>query len=316
MAAADDGPDEVTLMAQLADRAIEVATPAEREIVRRVNARFEKGDYGAPVLPATHLRVLEITNKPSASIDEISKCVRLDAVVAKEVISLVNSAAFMPAMPIRDLNRAIVHVGLQRVRSLMLGVSMHLTVFRKSDAERGKQLWTHSLATGVIAREIAKATHLDVEETFLAGLLHDIGKIVLLGILSDEERRVGSRAPACLVWKILEESHTAVGERVAKAWHLSGSLAEAIANHHRLTETSTKSVAATALADDVCRSLGIGIPQQRVRFTDHPAFEILGLSGERGPDLVARLPLVLESSPELKGAMRRAPAPAPAPPAR
>jgi putative nucleotidyltransferase with HDIG domain len=292
-------PEPIENFAEIAQRAIEVASPAELAIVKHVNERLEKGDFPTPVLPDTHLRVLDIINRPNAAIQDITQCVKTDAVVATEVISLVNSAAFMPAMPIRDLNRAIVHVGIKRVRSLMLGVAMRLTVFRKADAERGKQLWNHSLATAVLAREIARAGRVDVDEAFLAGLLHDIGKTVILGIVADEERRSnGIRIPAPLLWKLLEEGHTAVGVQVARAWHLSGSLADAVSNHHRVQATSHPMVATAALADDVCRVLGVGVPPMRIKFQDHPAFESLGMTGGRGPDLVTRLPEVLAASPE------------------
>ena len=287
----------------LAERAIEVASPKEAEILRRVNDLLAAGKFQAPVLPDTHLRVMEIANKPTASAAEIADCIKTDAVVATEVMSMVNSAAYMPAMPIRDLTRAVVHVGVKQVRGLMFGVAMRLSVFRRADAGRAKQLWLHSLGAAVMAREIAKGSRVEPEEAFLAALLHDIGKTVILGLVADEEKRhPGVRISDPLLWKILEEAHTAVGVRVADAWRLAPHLRQPIEMHHRVQPDSPPLVAVVALADDVCRKLGIGLPVLPVKFSDHPAFTALRLGRDQAHELVSRLPAVLDESPDFRAA--------------
>jgi putative nucleotidyltransferase with HDIG domain len=287
----------------LAERAIEVASPQEAEILRRVNDLLSAGKFQAPVLPDTHLRVMEIANKPSASAAEIADCIKTDAVVATEVMSLVNSAAYMPATPIRDLTRAVVHVGVKQVRGLMFGVAMRLSVFRKADAVRAKQLWLHSLGAAVMAREIAKTSRVEPEEAFLAALLHDIGKTVILGLVADEEKRhPGVRIPDPLLWRILEEAHTAVGVRVADAWRLAPHLRQPIEMHHRVQPDSPPLVAVVSLTDDVCRKLGIGVPVLPVKFSEHPAFTALRLGRDQAHELVSRLPAVLNESPDFQAA--------------
>ena len=287
----------------LAERAIEVASPKEAEILRRVNDLLAAGKFQAPVLPDTHLRVMEIANKPTASAAEIADCIKTDAVVATEVMSMVNSAAYMPATPIRDLTRAVVHVGVKQVRGLMFGVAMRLSVFRRADAGRAKQLWLHSLGAAVMAREIAKAGRVEPEEAFLAALLHDIGKTVILGLVADEEKRhPGVRISDPLLWRILEEAHTAVGVRVADAWRLAPHLRQPIEMHHRVQPDSPPLVAVVALADDVCRKLGIGLPVLPVKFSDHPAFTALRLGRDQAHELVSRLPAVLDESPDFRAA--------------
>jgi putative nucleotidyltransferase with HDIG domain len=169
------------------------------------------------------------------------------------------------------------------------------------------------VGVAVASREIAKACGADPEEAFLAGLLHDIGKSVILGIVGEEERRhPGAHAHHELLGKLLEDCHTAVGGRVAKAWKTSGSIAEAIEHHHALRPESSPIVAVVSLANDVCGSLGIGVPRRRVRFHEHPAFAALHLHPETSFRILDRLPTILAEAPEMADAAAPKPAAAPA----
>lgn len=282
--------------ALFAGRAFGVTDPHEREILARVDAVLDEGRFTVPALPDAQVRALELANSPSASAREIAEVIRRDAGVATEVISLVNSAAYQPASPIRDLQRAVVHVGTARVRGLLYGVAMRLTVFRRADAARARQLWTHSMGVAVAARAIARRSRQDPEEAFLAGLLHDVGKSVILGLVSDEEKgRGGKRLSDPVLWDLLEGAHTAVGARVAKTWGLTEGLSRAIEGHHLVSESSEPLVAAVGLADDVCRRHGIGTPPLPVKFTDHPAFAALGLGEIAAFELVDGLPAIVAS---------------------
>jgi putative nucleotidyltransferase with HDIG domain len=274
-------------------------------MIGRISDRLSSGRYKVPVLPGTMLRVLDVTNRRDATPKEIAGCIESDAAVAGEVISLVNSVAYMPATPIRDLQRAVVHVGVRRVRELMMAVAARLTVMRGASTNRAQDLWAHSLGVAVVAREIAQRAGGDPGEAFLAGLLHDIGKTVILDVAAEEERKhPGTSLSDGLLQRILDQFHAEAGLQVAKGWRLSDSLCESIAQHHRLVAESPRHVALVALANDVCGSLGIGVPRRPVRFEAHPAFALLGLDEVRGPMLVSTMPGVLAQAPELKGVTR------------
>lgn len=292
-------------MVEFADRAIVPADPKEAEVLRRVEARLQSGKYQLPVLPATLLRVIELANRPEPDLKQVSDGIRTDAAVAGEVLSLVNSAAYAAASPIKDLHRAVVHVGSRRVRNLLLAVAARLTVFRSADMERAQRLWLHSLATAVLGRAIARAASSDPEEAFLAGLLHDVGKTVVLGLVTEEERaNPGYRVALRTVDRLCEEGHTGTGARIAREWNLSPGLVEAIEQHHGVRPFSPPLVAITALGNDICGFLGLGCAKRATDLSRHPAFGILGLDRDRSHRLLALVPNVFGESAEFRGVVK------------
>ncbi|MBL8695968.1 MAG: HDOD domain-containing protein [Planctomycetes bacterium] len=273
-----------------------VAKTDEEAMVEAVEAAIRSEHIELPVLPATMVRVMEVANRRDCSAKEVADCIRGDAVIATEVIHVVNSAAFLPASPIHDLQRAVVHVGISHVRNLMLGVVSRLTMFRRSEQGRGQALWEHSIAVAVAAREIAIATRQNPDEAFLGGLLHDIGKTVILAAVSAEETKRGARMSPTALGKVLEEHHTSIGLQVAQLWKLPAEVADAIRHHHCLPRGAAKLAAVTMLANDICGRLGIGVAKRRVPLRDHPAFALLGLHGSEGENLVLRIPDALTAS--------------------
>jgi len=297
--------DALDQMVELANRAVVVATPAEAAMVERINNRMKAGKYQLPVLPATLIKVVEHANRPEPDFKAIADCIRTDAVVAGEVMSLVNSAAYAAASPIRDLQRAIIHVGSKRIRSLALAVAARLTVYRNADQARAEKLWIHSLGAAVLSRAIARAASTEPEEAFLAGLMHDVGKSVVLGLLTEEERaNPNIHISDELIEQLCRECHTGTGAAIAKEWNLQPQLIEAIEHHHGLRAASKPLVAITALANDICGLLGIGVPQRKVGLGRHAAFAILGLDREKSNRLLQLLPAVLSEAPEFKGVVK------------
>lgn len=297
--------DAIDQMVEFADRMVIPAGPEEARMIDNINNRLKAEKYQLPVLPATLIQVIDHANQPEPNFKAIAELIRGDAVVAGEVMSLVNSAAYASPTPIKDLQRAIIHVGSRRIRSLALAVAARLTVFRNADQRRAEKLWMHSLATAILARAIARASSAEPEEAFLAGLMHDVGKTVVLGLVAEEERANPKHPiPDALLEKLFDECHTGTGAAIARSWSLPTQLAEAIEQHHSLRPFSPPLVATTALANDVCGFLGIGVPARKANLGRHAAFGILGLDRERSQRLLQLLPSVLSEAPEFKGVVK------------
>ncbi len=185
--------------------------------------------------PAT-AKIIQLTNTMNAPPSEIVAAIRLDPVLTGRVLQLVNSAYFSLAQKVTSLNRALVYLGINTIKNLALSTAVMQSFDTKSKelAEVIKPTWRHSLATAVCAKSIAKAAQIpqsQVEEYFIAGLLHKLGQIILIQAfystdphdgrisLEEEKRRYG-------------KDHCVVGADTLRRWKFSEDLIEGISHYN------------------------------------------------------------------------------------
>jgi putative nucleotidyltransferase with HDIG domain len=230
------------------------------EIVRRVN--------DLPVLPRVVARVLTLTGNPNSSIKELNDAICKDQALTVKVLRLSNSAYYSYHRRIATITDAIGILGFTAIRNLVL-VTHTSTYFNKGlkgyRITKG-DIFRHSVTCAMAARSIAKhARFPSPDSAFTAGLLHDVGKVILdvyVGAAYDEiarqmqeEQQVFSTVEDA----ILGFTHAAVGGRVAERWNLPTELVEAIACHHTPLEASENPqlAAIVHIADAVCLSMEI-----------------------------------------------------------
>lgn len=204
-----------------------------------------------PSLSTTVTKVLEICNKPSASPNDLNKVISLDPVLTGNVLKLINSAYYSLPNQITSLGRAIIMLGLNTVKNLALSTAI-LGTLKKSGALNSLPIdtyWTHCLGVGVTAKAIAAQQKVPVtqhEEYFVAGLLHDLGKVALNNCFSEEYGQAISLAdleqgPLYRAEKtMLGLDHAQVGQKIAEKWQFSSPIRQAIAYHHRPAEAATE----------------------------------------------------------------------------
>lgn len=196
-----------------------------------------------PSLPVTMTKVLEICNDPKTSPVDLNKVISLDPVLMGNIMKLINSAYYGVSSEITSLVRAIIMLGLNTVKNLALTTSVlgslkdskNYQVFDLND------FWQHSLCVGVTSKFIAQKRKINpkiLEEYFIAGLLHDVGKIPLNHQIADAYSEVISIAERDMVslhtteTEELELSHSDVGGIIAKNWKLSPEIFDSIVYHH------------------------------------------------------------------------------------
>jgi len=229
-----------------------------------------------PSLPTSVTKVLEICNNPRTSPADLNHVISLDPVLVGRVLKLINSAYYGLGQPVTSLVRAIIMLGINTVKNLVLSTAVvgHL-VSKKSPGLEMEGFWRHSLCVGVSAKLLAKKRGIDsklIEEYFVAGLLHDIGKIPLNAVLSEEYIRTVSAAdrekkPLSLAEEnALGMNHCEAGAMIVTAWKLEGPIGDAIAYHHSYGEYegNYKDVIFTVAAANRFSSLqGIGFSGDR-----------------------------------------------------
>jgi HD-like signal output (HDOD) protein len=195
-----------------------------------------------PSLPSLYFRVLQELQSPTASVDRIGEIVAMDLGMTAKILQMVNSAFFGSARKISNPTEAVQLLGVGTVRSLAL----YIHAFDCFDAGKlgefsFERLWNHSASTGVFARKIAQKKRMDlttVDEAFIAGLLHDIGKLMMVSNLPDEYRQALklSREKGVTISDAEQEvfgaTHSDTGAYLLGLWGLPIPIVEAVAFHH------------------------------------------------------------------------------------
>ncbi|MEJ5358203.1 MAG: HDOD domain-containing protein [Desulfobacterales bacterium] len=221
-----------------------------------------------PTLPRTVLRITERINDPATSARDLARIIAEDQVLTARLLKLVNSSFYGFRRRIGTVTEAVLMIGFEAVRSHLLTTSVFDLFPPRSPAlRRGQELlWDHSLGCAVGAKAIGTAMRRDnLEELFVAGLLHDIGKIVLLAKFPAESEEVAARVAAGAAILEAEEAvlgctHAEIGRRLAEHWNLPSPLVRAIESHHPpfAAEPPEEFSAVVHLADILARVLELG----------------------------------------------------------
>ncbi len=188
-------------------------------------------------LPEIAAEVIELCSRPNASAEAMERTLTRDPFISAQVISVANSAMFAPRMPILGVRDAVVRIGLDAVRDVVLMVVANSTMFRVPGLGAEVEVMRRRmLASASVARLLARALGAESEYGFLAGLLHDIGTLVLL------ERAVHDGLVTPAIWATpgdgdlvrarLHAHHTVAGAAICRSWKLPSGVVDAAHFHH------------------------------------------------------------------------------------
>lgn len=200
---------------------------------------IEKFIKKMPSLSTTVGKVMEICSRTDASPNELNKVISLDPVLTGQVLKLINSAYYSLVNKVTSLTRAITMLGMNTVKNMALSTAIIRTVAgaKKSKALPTKQFWAHSISAGVSSKLLGGVVGLSAmerEELFLAGLLHDLGKVPF-GDEYIEVLNVARREQMPLrkvEMELMGIDHQEVGFLIAEKWKLNTVITNCITKHH------------------------------------------------------------------------------------
>jgi putative nucleotidyltransferase with HDIG domain len=236
-----------------------------------------------PTIPTVVRKLLEAFENPRISLREIGGLIAQDPVLAAKILKVVNSPIYGFPGRVSSLTQALLLVGLNVARGLLLGVSV-IEIMQKSVVG----LWEHSVGCAVIARIIARKMGLkDPEEVSVAALLHDIGKVFLSLKFPEAYREVIREADARGVFIVDAEkqcfgvTHAEVEAWVGKKWNFPQGLVEQMRYHHKpnLAKHFRLHTAIVHFSDILIRGRGFGYGGDKfVPKVDETAWDLLSLS--------------------------------------
>jgi diguanylate cyclase (GGDEF)-like protein len=196
-----------------------------------------------PTLPAIAMQVLALTQRADADIAEIARIISKDAALSGKILRTVNSSFYGRSQAVSTISSALVILGLQSVKTLVLGFSLVTNLNRKgSKGFKHLEYWKRSIYAATAARSLAARINMvQQEEAFLAALLMDIGMLVLDIVLGDQYGEIYAKAKThgellAIETEALGVTHAAVGGILTEAWKLPPLLGGPVAFHHTVDE--------------------------------------------------------------------------------
>ncbi len=226
-----------------------------------------------PSFPQAAMKLLDASRDGTASLKDISKIVETDPGISVKVLKIVNSALYGLRRKITTLPDAVVILGLDEVKKLAIGMTIFENMFKKGSNQQFDRLlfWRHSLAVAVLSEQIAKEIGLLApEEAYIAGLLHDIGKI-FLDIQGKKNYGDFINDLSISTELVIEKErdfiglgHDDIGAYFCSLWKLPEKFVIAVKYHHQpfdhqnFTKEEVLLISIVALADFLCWTQGIG----------------------------------------------------------
>lgn len=247
-----------------------------------------------PPLPQVAAQVLRVSADPDATAEDLRKVIAMDQALTLQILKISNSAMFGMVREVTTLTQAIMTLGFSTIKSVVIASSAKNLYHRGGVGLQERLIWEHALVSAICSRAFARALRFPrLEEAFIGGLLHDIGKSVL-GVKFPDHYATIQRATyneqglsLDLELESFGFDHAMVGEALVSRWNLAPSLQAAVRWHHdpgQAPQPHRELTALVALANQLAleEKVGIGSPAL-LEGASAQAMEILRV----GPDSLA-----------------------------
>ncbi len=264
-----------------------------------------------PVLPMVANKVMKVASNPDSTASLLGLVISRDEALASRVLRIANSAFYGVSRKINTISEAVTIIGFDGIKNLALALSMRGVY--KSFGLLEQLLWDHSVGVAITAQLAAAHVHVkQKEEVFMAGLLHDVGKVILLNQEKEKYTRVIQMVyNDDFTFTAAEEevfgfNHAIVGSLVIKKWNFPDFLVSIARYHNDIPSYKdgdsyiSLMLALVNFADLLCNKLGIGRrrPQEGIDIMSCACIKVLKFSQEQVDDLQEEIPQILEREKE------------------
>jgi HD-like signal output (HDOD) protein len=272
-------------------------TKEQAQFRERVIQQLKSAELAVPVLPQVATELTRLFRSPEIDVSKVIEVIQRDAMITATLLKLANSALYRSDRPCTTVKAAVERMGFAQVQGVVYSVTMSCKVLQSAayGIDAGK-LHRHALGVAMLARMAALRVGMDPGQAFLAGILHDVGKVVILDACHRAGR--GEKLPGveAVVHELMDLHHARLGGVLCVRWQLPEFLQATLRHHHDTPpEKGTEPVAVLVnLADNLAHVLGLGVAPVRVRVAEHPALAALGMSSARALELLKEFDTVAE----------------------
>jgi len=256
----------------------------EKPLIILIKEALSQGTLNIPVFHTVAVKLQEILAHDSFTINEVTDLISADQALAAQVLKIANSPYYAGLTEITTINNAVVRLGSQEVANIAMLATQRDTykTVNPQFREIMQSLWHHAIGCAAGSKWLAKRIGSPeiAPEAFMAGLLHDVGKLFLLKAIEQVSCHSTSSVPISysLINEILQAMHEDEGYAVMKRWNLP-EIYRDIARHHHTDDwdTNNQLLAIVRLANKACIKLGVGMDSADIVLLLTPEAEVLGI---------------------------------------
>ncbi len=265
----------------------------DAELLARMLPAIERGDLRFPVIPETVARVMRLLESARVELTELAALIELDPALATKVVGVSNSAYYGAVAPVSSVHQAVMRMGLLEARNIVTAVLLRSTVFNVGALKsRAEEQWRHALLTAVAADQILREVAPFTDAGFLLGLVHDVGRLLVLAFAARDAR--GEPVPEEALDLACDSMDCVLGALTVRSWDFPDDFVHVIAHHHddaAVLEEGPRRTLCIGLqaADEAAWCIDCGAPSTAEEMPVHlaVAFELVGIDRERGMEVLA-----------------------------
>ncbi|NUM36062.1 MAG: HDOD domain-containing protein [Candidatus Brocadiae bacterium] len=235
------------------------------DIFEILNQRICQGNYTLPSIPEASLRLMNLLSDSDTSLEELEKTVGMDPILASQILKIANSCISGAIVEVTSLKNALMRLGRKHIRSIVMMLSIKASIIKsKTFLGPMKQIWSHSISSAFLKRYVAKKFKEEPEESFTVGLLHNMGKLILLSLLNEMLQESAQEISEDFLGQIYIAHHLEITKKLLSAWKISPKIIQIIAlqdsdiesiKNSPLSESDQKMVFSLILISFICKSI-------------------------------------------------------------